>query len=43
MGRIYDERFFADLPENDFPVLPMRKEALEDWPRDWVAYAKETV
>jgi hypothetical protein len=40
-GRIYDERFFADLPENDFPVLPMHKEALADWPRDWVSYAKE--
>jgi hypothetical protein len=40
-GRIYDERFFADLPENDFPVLPMHKEAFKDWPRDWVSYAKE--
>jgi hypothetical protein len=40
-GRIYEERFFADLPENDFPVLPMHKEAFKDRPLDWVSYAGE--
>jgi hypothetical protein len=40
-GRIYDERFFADLPENDFPVLPMKMGDLKDWPKDWESYAKE--
>ena len=40
-GRIYDERFFADLPENDFPVLPIDKEALKNWPKELLPYAKE--
>jgi hypothetical protein len=37
--RPYDERFVADLPENDFPVMPLRKDDLKE---EWEGYAKES-
>lgn len=39
--RRYDERYFVDLEENDFPTLPLTRENLRGGPPDWEAYAKD--